>query len=399
MKGMVKSMLIVELILISVGAYLCLVTGWLILLTLASWCYREKTDRNAPPLFLGVVIPAHDEASGIGETVGAVLGCDYPKDRMKIMVIADHCTDDTAGIARRAGAVVFVREGSEERGKGRALDWFLRECRGAFRDLDALVFVDADARVDRRMLRELSASLSHPDVSVVQGFNGVANPLENWRTALNTAAFNVFNHLRMAGNGRLFGTAMLKGLGMGMRTEVLTAHGWPAHSPVEDMEYSLLLLEKNVGIHYNPRAVITSKMEGKRSAADAQRRRWEGGRMALVPKMLPGLFKTMIAGKPGALYAVMDLLIPPLSLLVGLLLVWTIGVVLAMPDFSQVCPILLGGIVFYVISGQLQRGAEPALWFYLCATPAFIAWKLGLLFGRELGGAKWERKRRGNAKG
>lgn len=91
---------------------------------------------------------------------------------------------------------------------------------------NGIVIIDADVAIDRLCLREISASLSRPGVQVVQTYNGVSNPNAGWRPALCDAAFNVFNHLRMADAAHLAGTVVLKGLGMGFRTPVLPQWVW-----------------------------------------------------------------------------------------------------------------------------------------------------------------------------
>ncbi|HTY36624.1 MAG TPA: glycosyltransferase, partial [Bacteroidota bacterium] len=42
-----------------------------------------------------IMIPAHNEAVVIGKTVEAMLGLEYPKDRLKILVINDGSKDET----------------------------------------------------------------------------------------------------------------------------------------------------------------------------------------------------------------------------------------------------------------------------------------------------------------
>lgn len=378
-------------------AYLFLAVTWLSILTTASWFFTTKKVTDSPLLHLGVIIPAHNEEDGIASTIASIQQCNYEQDLLKIIVLADNCTDNTATAARQAGALCLERTDPDQRGKGQALDWFLKTQRDHYQDVDGLSFVDADVCCHPDLFRELSASLSHPEVQVVQGFNGVANPLVNWRTALITAAFNVFNHLRMAANNKLFGTAMLKGLGMAFETSVLTKYGWPAHSVVEDVEFSLLLLDEKINIHYNPAAIITSEMATTKTQADGQRSRWEGGRFQLAVKLLPALGTRVIKGEFRFLHAFMDLFVLPLALLVIILFLW-IG--LAFWLAPSTLPVLLGLLVlilFYVASGQLQRRMGVKHWLYLSAAPLFIFWKL-LLYAKMLlpknrnGG--WQRTKR-----
>ena len=139
------------------------------------------------------------------------------------------------------------------------------------------MIVDADTLVCKAFLSELSASLSHPDVSAVQGFYGVANPRDSWRTALSAAALAVFHHIRPAGRNVIGGTAGFKGNGLALRTQLIVQYGWPAFSIVEDIEFSLLLLLDDILVHYNPAAVVYGEMATTGSQASSQRMRWEGG--------------------------------------------------------------------------------------------------------------------------
>ena len=236
-------MILVKIAIILVIGYLLMASGWLMLITLASWLFRAKLVRNSEPLKLLVVIPAHNEALQIGMTLENTRKCEYPQELLDIAVIADNCTDNTAEVAAISGARVYARNNKHERGKGAALDWFLKGYRERLQEYGGIVFIDADSCPDRQMFKALSQSLSSPGVEAVQGFNGVENPYDSWRTAINSAAFNVFNHLRMAGNEKLFGNAILKGLAMAFSPNLLLKFGWPAKSVVEDLEFTILLLE------------------------------------------------------------------------------------------------------------------------------------------------------------
>src|SRR5437764_507896 len=69
-----------------------------------------------------IVIPAHDEEGAIASTVRSCRGLDYPPELFSIWVIADNCTDATAGEAREAGAAVVERSDPTLRSKGHALE-------------------------------------------------------------------------------------------------------------------------------------------------------------------------------------------------------------------------------------------------------------------------------------
>jgi glycosyltransferase involved in cell wall biosynthesis len=95
---------------------------------------------------LGVVIPAHDEAHGIADTVRGVLAAKQARGvECAVLVVADNCTDDTAERARAAGATVLERTDENLRGKGYALDFAFGHL--LEQGVDALIVLDADARV------------------------------------------------------------------------------------------------------------------------------------------------------------------------------------------------------------------------------------------------------------
>ena len=73
------------------------------------------------------IIPAHNEAAVVANLVESLKNQDYPKDKYDIYVIADNCTDNTAQIAKNAGAIVYERFDKEKKTKGFALQWFLAQ--------------------------------------------------------------------------------------------------------------------------------------------------------------------------------------------------------------------------------------------------------------------------------
>ena len=379
-------MIFAELIVKGLLLMLVLPAGYLLLCTIAAYLFRKEVTAGNKLLNIGVLIPAHNEEEGIVHTVEGVLACDYPSNRLKIFVIADNCTDRTAEKARNAGALVFERFDNINKGKGQALDWYLKNFLNIYNNTDIITIIDADVSPDKNYLREISASLSNPKIRAVQAFNSVSNYNAGWRPALSDAAFNIFCHLRMAGSVRLAGTAVLKGNGMAFKTELLKQYGWPCHSVVEDMEFTLRLLVDGITVSYNPDAVIRSEMVTSGKSATSQRSRWEGGRFMLVRKMTLPLLKLFAAtGQTRYLYALAELATPPLSLLVMLFSLATAGTLMLLDGaWLMLAASFWLILVFYVISGQIQRRAQLSTWLYLATAPLYILWKIPLYAGMML---------------
>ncbi|CAM5222637.1 Cellulose synthase/poly-beta-1,6-N-acetylglucosamine synthase-like glycosyltransferase OS=Ureibacillus acetophenoni OX=614649 GN=SAMN05877842_108134 PE=3 SV=1 [Ureibacillus acetophenoni] len=76
---------------------------------------------------IGVIIAGtRNEEVVIGQLIDSIHAQNYPKQLIDIFVVADNCTDQTAVVARRAGAIVKERFNTEQVGKGYALDFMLK---------------------------------------------------------------------------------------------------------------------------------------------------------------------------------------------------------------------------------------------------------------------------------
>ena len=152
------------------------------------------------------------------------------------------------------------------------------------------------------------------------------------------------------------------------------------------MEFTLRLLVDGITVAYNPDAVIRSEMVTSGKSATSQRSRWESGRFMLVNKMTVPLLKLFLTtGNTRHIYALAELATPPLSLLVMLFSLATAGAFLLLKSSWLILAISFWMIlVFYVISGQIQRHAPLSTWLYLAAAPLYILWKIPLYAGMML---------------
>ena len=128
------------------------------------------------------IIPAHNEAAVVRNLIESLKNQDYPKDLYDIYVIADNCTDNTAQIARDAGAIVFERFDDTKKTKGYALQWFLKQKIEEDAPYDAFCVFDADNIADVNFLKAMNKKLCQGE-NVVQGYRDIKNPTDNWITA------------------------------------------------------------------------------------------------------------------------------------------------------------------------------------------------------------------------
>jgi cellulose synthase/poly-beta-1,6-N-acetylglucosamine synthase-like glycosyltransferase len=267
---------------------------------------------------LAAVIPAHDEESVIGSTVARLSAQNPARD---LFVVADNCTDDTAAVARQAGAEVWERPGSDETGKGAALRWFLNVATEDLRIYDAIAVFDADSVVDDRFWHHAETALAQ-GAEVVQGF---VQPLSGGSPAADLAAYSellsqVVDDMARA---RLGWPPPLRGTGMVFRRQVLVDVLPHLQTKVEDIEMSLLLAAQGRSVVFVPGAIVGDpKPAGARGVA-AQRARWLQGQGDVLQNHAGLVGRLLLSGRPAHVSLVFANLLKPktlVMLLKGLLL-------------------------------------------------------------------------------
>ena len=111
---------------------------------------------------VSLIVAAHDEAAVIESKVKNALELDYPRDRLELIVVSDGSVDETARLAREAGADLVLE--LERAGKVRALNAAVERASG-----DLLAFSDANSLWDREALRRLVERFDDPRVGYVCG--------------------------------------------------------------------------------------------------------------------------------------------------------------------------------------------------------------------------------------
>lgn len=359
--------------------------GYLLLLSAAALVARGRSrPRGARRTRFAVVVPAHDEALNIEAVLRGLLEQDYPADLWDLVVVADNCTDDTARLAREAGARVLERADETRRGKGYALDFAFGELLQAEPRYDAFAILDADSLVSKDFLAEMDAAFEGGS-EAVQGHYDVLNPTDNWRTALAAAALAAVHLLRPLGRSLLGLSVGLKGNGMAFSRRVVERLGWRAYSLVEDMEYAFRLCQEGIRVDFAPRARVWAQMPTGGREASTQRRRWEGGRSILLRTWLPRLLgRGLRRADPVALDLAVDLLIPPFtSLVLWTLLLAGAGAAILATGVGGGLTLWLAGSALageglYLLCALRLYRAPRSVYLSLLFAPAFVAWKLWL---------------------
>jgi len=357
---------------------------------------RPHAPGHVLPRF-DLLVPAHDEVLTLPRLLRSIEQLDYPKDLVRLHVIADNCTDETASVGREGGALVYERFDPERVGKGHALAYgievLLTTSGGAD---DGVVIIDADSELAPDFLRVLAGYLA-TGVGAIQAYYSVSNAEDSPASMLRYVALCLYHYVRPLGRSRLGLSAGLRGNGMCFTRAVLSRVGWESHGLAEDVEQHFRLLEHGVHVAFAPEAVIQTEMPVTFASAVSQNSRWERGRLnALLANGPRFLWLAFRRRNPSALDAAIEQAVAPLSVCMGasgaVAIAGTLlkSRTLALFGFGSVA-----GQICYVLVGLRLAGAPSATYRALRSTPRYILWKCLLwLRAAAKSPAHWERTAR-----
>lgn len=264
---------------------------------------------------VAVIIPAHNEEALIETTLLSIMPQLASGDRL--LVIADNCSDDTASIAKAAGAEVIERFNQEERGKGYALDFGIRHC--MYNPPEVVIIIDADCQISLDSINQLAIASIEFNRPVQALYLMLAPDGAGIKTKIAEFAWIVKNLVRPLGYLKLGLPCQLMGTGMAFPRNMITNVNLANGNIVEDMKLGIDLSIAGTPPLFYFNAKVTSYFPVVSEVQSGQRTRWEHGHLALILSEAPRMFVQSIAkGDKNLLAMAFDLSIPPIALLVAL---------------------------------------------------------------------------------
>lgn len=298
------------------------------------------------------IIPAHNEEAVVGNLIESLKNQNYNKELYDIYVIADNCTDNTASIARDAGAIVYERYDETKKTKGYALDWFLQQKIKENAQYDAIFIFDADNIVDKNFITAMNKKLCQGE-EVVQGYRDIKNPTDNWITsgyALFYWSMHRFYHLARYNLGL---SPLLNGTGFMVSFDIIKENnGWKTVTLTEDIEFSLQRILTGKRLGWSTDAIVYDEQPTGFKQSWSQRSRWTVGHIQCMKEYTGKLAdvakekKTMV-NIDGFLY------------IVG-----------SIPMFVITIILLLSNFVLYATDGMTQKELLINILRYL--VPTFV---------------------------
>lgn len=327
-----------------------------------------------------MLVCAHNEAAVIDSLVDNLLKLNYNNKLYDIFVVADNCVDNTAEVARNAGAIVLERFNDEQKGKGYAMDWFFEKLFKMDRKYDAVCIFDADNLVHPNFLHEMNSRLCNGE-KLIQGYLDAKNPTDTWVSGVFSISFWIVNHIWHLAKYNIGLSACLGGTGMCIEMGMLKRYGWGATCLTEDMEFTMKAMMENIPTTWAHDAIIYDEKPLTFMAAWNQRMRWAQGHFDVANRFMLPMFKKAIKERDLKVLDCTVNLIQPYFLMISTFFVICSWIYEYIPFYTNIIYTILPMEVWTVIGvGQYifpvaclwKIRASAKSWFYLLFYPIFI---------------------------
>ncbi len=234
------------------------------------------------------IIPAHNEEEVIVNLIESLKNQNYNKELYDIYVIADNCTDNTAKVAKEAGAIVYERFNNSQKTKGYALDWFLKQKIQEDAPYDAFFVFDADNVVDPNFIKSMNKKLCQGE-DVVQGYRDIKNPTDSWISAGYAIFYWTMHRFYHLARYNLGLSPLLNGTGFMVKFDVVKPQGWDTVTLTEDIEFSLKRIISGKKLGWATDAIVYDEQPVAFRPSWSQRSRWTVGHMQCIKEYTKAL--------------------------------------------------------------------------------------------------------------
>ena len=240
-----------------------------------------------------VLIPARNESKVIRDLFEALKHQEYDASKIDTYVIVKDPKDETIKIASEYGINVFVNP--DQKCKGDALDFAIKNIYEKQEQYDAFVIFDADNIPKQNFIKEINKALD-AGYDIGTGYRNSKNWNDNWVSAGSSMTFTFVNTLSNKGRSKLGVNNIFSGTGYFIKESVIEPYkSWPFKTLTEDYEISLYAVVKSLKTTYVEKAEYFDEQPTSFKTSCRQRKRWIKGyfsvRKKFVGKIVKGLFQ------------------------------------------------------------------------------------------------------------
>ena len=260
---------------------------------------KRKKPEAAELKRYAVLISARNEEAVIGDLISSLKAQTYPAELLTVFVCADNCTDRTAEVAERAGAVVFERSDLRHIGKGYALSFLIRSIGEVYEPecFDGFFVFDADNILEPDYIERMNETFCE-GYDIVTGYRNSKNYGDNWISAgyslwflresqyLNRPRYLLGASAGVSGTGFMFSRKIIERTG-----------GWKYFLLTEDIEFTIDSVIAGEKIGYCERAILYDEQPTDFKQSVRQRLRWARGYIQVFCNYGGGLLRGIFSKK------------------------------------------------------------------------------------------------------
>ena len=244
-----------------------------------------------------ILIAARNEKAVIGNLLDSIKKQDYPSELITTFVVADNCTDNTAEIARKHGAICYERFDDEHKTKGFALQYLLERIGEDYgrMSFEGYFIFDADNLLNNDYISRMNDAFDSGE-KIITSYRNTKNFDENWIAS--TYAIHWIRSIRCNHRARsVFRLATnIQGTGF-LFTNEIVRDGWKYTSLTEDRALTADAVAQGYRISYNDAAMFFDEQPVSLKIALRQRLRWSKGHLQAFVESGPYLFVNIFLGK------------------------------------------------------------------------------------------------------
>jgi biofilm PGA synthesis N-glycosyltransferase PgaC len=291
---------------------------WIVVLFERSGREHKRARKFSTWPAVTIIIPAYNAARTIARSVSSCLSLDYPREKLRIVVIDDGSTDKTLSALAPFRRKISVIRRKRNGGKAAALNQAIKQVKTPF-----VCCLDADSFFSPGSLKALVGEFTEETGAVASSMkvDSPRSPLE--RIQRLEYFFSIYLRELMT---RLDALYVVPGPGSVYRTSVLRkVGGFDEDNLTEDMDIAFRIKEAGWGISSSPDGESTTLAPSSLSGLTRQRMRWYAGYFQNVEKHRKFLFNPK--------FAELGLFILPVNFV--LILAMTLILFVAVADLAQ----------------------------------------------------------------
>ena len=284
-----------------------------------------------------LIIPMYNEEKIIKEKIENTSQLDYPEDRLKIILLDDHSTDNSKDISSRTiqektlNARVIESKGGK--GKARALNWLFPSL-----ESEITVISDADALLKEDSLLQISKTFANPNIGGVTGKIVIISD-KNRLSKSQEDSYRFYFDIWRLGESRIQSVSVCNGPLMSFRTDLLKKIKIDPDAYADDSDMLFKIIRLGYRVIYNPDAIVYERVPLSVKGRIIQKMNRINGLRRVYMNNLDMLGKGRF-GKIIYPYALMTHIISPTIILF---------IVLLYPLIVLQNPLFLGFLLFFFI--------------------------------------------------